>query len=729
MTFSSFDRTTARAPWLKLALPTLLLAPLLAGCGGSQPAADAGASGEAGEGATTAREAPSSARSIGSGSVEEVQDVLLITIDTLRADSLHYAGREDVATPTIDRLAEQGVVFSNAHAHSVVTLPSHTNILTGLLPYQHGVRENAGFSLPASTETAASHFARAGFATGAVVGAFPLAPRYGLAHHFEFYDDNFTRGWSESDLLPERTGDEVVNVAQEWWRNNADRRRFLWIHLYDPHAPYTPPEPYATQYAESPYLGEVAVTDAYLRPLLEPFLEGQERPAMVIFTSDHGEALGAHGELTHGFFAYEETLKVPLVVWTPGLEGTVDDRLVRHIDLLPTMLEATGVAGGEELEGRSLFSDFDHDSTVSYLEALSANLNRGWAPLRGVIRGDDKFISVPVAELYDLREDSGELVNLVQEDRRTAVELRNLLPEEEVWPPTRQQDIGDSVQKLLLSLGYLTGDVGHRTDFTADDDPKNLVDLDRKLHEAIDDINTGRLDEALRKAREVIALRPMAVAYTLAGQVLRLQNRDREAVEVLEQAVATGYAQAATVRQLALSLSRIGRLEEALELMLPFQDSNDASNLNALASVLAELGRFPEARSLLERSLSIEANNPITNETLALVALREGRWEETRRYANAALAIDDEMSLAWNYLGGALYSLGQKSQAVDAWGKSVDNDPQNYDALFNLAVVAREINDRDRARRALKLFIDTAPPDRYGSDIQKAIRWHAQLGG
>jgi tetratricopeptide (TPR) repeat protein len=197
---------------------------------------------------------------------------------------------------------------------------------------------------------------------------------------------------------------------------------------------------------------------------------------------------------------------------------------------------------------------------------------------------------------------------------------------------------------------------------------------------------------------------------------------------VLEQAVATGYAQTATVRQLALSLSDIGRAQEALELMLPFQESNDASNLNTMASVLVDLGRFPEARLLLQQSLSLEPNNPISNETLALVALREGNWAETERYARAALAIDDSMSLAWNYLAGAMYSLGQKRKAVEAWGRSVDNDSQNYDALFNLAVVAREINDRDRARRALDQFIESAPPDQYGPDIQKAIRWRAQLG-
>jgi len=572
-------------------------------------------------------------------------------------------------------------------------------------------------------------FRQAGFATGAVVGAFPLASRYGLAHHFDFYDDNFNRGWGQAGLLPERLGSDVVSIGIDWWRTNADRRRFLWLHLYDPHAPYEPPEPFASRYPDSPYLGEVAATDSYLADILEPFLDGGQRPTLIVFTSDHGEALGAHGEVTHGFFAYEQTLKIPLILWAPGLEPRRDERLVRHIDLLPTMLDAAGIDPPDGLTGRSLFSAFEHDSTVSYLEALSANLNRGWAPLRGVIRGDYKLISVPLAELYDLSSDEAEEVNLVQTKRRIGAELRAELPAEAKWPPGRQRDVSASVKKLLLSLGYLTGEVEQKSTFTAEDDPKNLVELDRKLHQVIDDLNTGQLDDAARKAREVIAIRPMAMAYSLLGQVLRLQNRDAEAVEVLEQALQTGYAQAATVRQLALSMSKIGRLEEAVELLLPLRDSDDAANLNALASVLIETGRLPEAVELLNRSVDLEPGNPITFETMALAALRAGRWEETRQAAERALAIDDELSLAWNYLGGALYNLGRRSAAVAAWARSVEYDARNYDAMFNMAGVAREIGDSESARRALRQFIDTAPPDQYGPDIQRAIRWYAMLDG
>ena len=694
---------------------------LLWGCGGPAPDDDSGSSGKAVSGAR--QDADSIARPA------QVEDVLLITIDTLRADSLHYAGHEEVETPTIDRLAEQGIAFTNAHAHNVVTLPSHSNMLTGLLPYEHGVRDNTGFALPASIPTAASFFSRAGFATGAVVAASVLSAEYGLAKDFELYDETFTKAWGVQGRLPERPGPEVISRGLSWWRENEDRRRFLWLHLYDPHSPYEPPEPFASRYPDTPYVGEVAATDSFLQPLLQPFLDGEERSTLIVFTADHGEALGDHGELTHGFFAYEETLRVPLILWAPGLEAGSDDRLVRHIDLLPTMLDAAGLEIDGSFSGRSLFAPFSHDENVSYLEAASANLNRGWAPLRGVIQGDYKFISVPIPELYNLAEDPDEEANLVQSERRRFSEMRSLLPETGSWPPQHQEDVSDTIKELLLTLGYLSGEVEYRTSFSVEEDPKNMIGLDRKLHEAIDDLNRGDLDEAARKTREVLEIRPMEVGYSLLAQILQRQNRHAEAVEVLEQAVATGLAPPSTVRQLALSLTEVGRLEDALNLLLPFRDSDDVESLNALASVLVESDQLGAAHEVLTRSSRLEPENPITHETMALLALRAGRWEETRQAAEKALQIDDSLSLSWNYLGGALYNLGRRSEAVDAWEKSVANDPQNYDAMFNMAVVAREIGDAERARRALRLFMDTAPPDRYGPDIQRARSWYAQLNG
>src|SRR5262245_42117258 len=240
------------------------------------------------------------------------QNVLLITIDTLRADTLgSYGGR--AATPTLDRLAAEGVRFDFAHAHAVVTLPSHASILTGLYPFQHGIRDNSGYRLGANARTAATLLKQAGYATAAFVGAFPVHSRFGLNQGFDAYDDRFGETRAPADfVMPERPASAVVPLARAWIAARAAQPWFVWVHVFDPPPPYRPPPPFGAQYAGRPYYGEVAATDAALAPLVEE-VRGSNRPALVIVTGDHGEALGDHGEETHGLFAYESTLRIPLI--------------------------------------------------------------------------------------------------------------------------------------------------------------------------------------------------------------------------------------------------------------------------------------------------------------------------------------------------------------------------------------------------------------------------------
>src|SRR5207237_2761998 len=256
----------------------------------------------------------------------------------------------------------------NAHAHNVITLPSHTNILTGLYPFQHGVRENSGFVLDAKHATIATMLHESGYATAAFIGAFPLDRCFGLARGFDLYDDNYGKGEASIDfVVQERRAAAVLDAATRWWRANEGKKRFAWIHLYDPHAPYAPPEPFASQYRDNEYLGEVAYVDSELQSQLAPLLAADPN-ALVIVTGDHGEALGDHGELTHGLFAYESTLKIPLLVWQQGLGPKVESEYVRHIDIVPTILEALGIPKRAPLLGESLRNV--HGSRDSYFESL-----------------------------------------------------------------------------------------------------------------------------------------------------------------------------------------------------------------------------------------------------------------------------------------------------------------------------------------------------------------------
>jgi choline-sulfatase len=669
--------------------------------------------------------------SSGSGPSLEGADVLLVTIDTLRADALGFAGNERVETPTLDRLAAAGRVFGDAHAHNVVTLPSHANILTGLYPWQHGVRENSGFVLGGSVPTLATLLKGAGYATGAFVAAYPLDARFGLNRGFDVYDDRFPRGTDPDEfVLAERRGDQVVAPALAWWRSQSGKPRFLWVHTYDPHAGYEPPEPFASRYRDNPYLGEVAATDSFLTPLLAPFLDGREPPALVVVTSDHGEALGEHGELTHGLFAYEPTLKVPLLVWHPGIRPGRDDRPARHVDVAPTILQALGLDVPARMPGRSLLAPAGPGGT-SYFEALSTHLNRGWAPLRGTIEGRKKYIDLPLPELYDLAADPGEKDNRFTRDRRASRALRDAMPEESVWPPPRGT-ISPEEEARLRSLGYSAGSAEAKAAYTAEDDPKNLVGLDRRLHQVIDHYSRGRYAEAADLAREVVAARPsMAEGYEHLALALRQMERHGEAVDVLRSALAAGAERESLRRQLGLALSEAGRSTEAVEVLGPLAEGEaaDPATLNAYGIALTDSGRHAEAVEVLRRVVAKHPQDPKGSENLGIALLRMDRPAEARIELERALQLNPGLPISWNTLGVALYRLEGPAAALDAWEKAVSLDPKQYDALFNIGLVAAQAGRPSQARQALSRFVATAPSARFGGDIRKARQILARLGG
>jgi arylsulfatase A-like enzyme/Flp pilus assembly protein TadD len=663
-------------------------------------------------------------------------DVVLITIDTLRADTLGFAGNENVETPWIDRLAASGRVFTYAHAHNVVTLPSHVNIFTGRYPYQHGVRENAGFKLGDDLPTLATLLQQAGYRTGAFVGAFPLDARYGLARGFDTYDDNYPIDTRPTErVMAERHGNEVIALALQWWRKQAGSPRFLWVHLYDAHAPYAPPEPFASRYADNLYLGEVATVDSYLAPLLQPLLEpppGQgRRPAFVVFTADHGEALGDHGELTHGLFAYEATLKVPLILWGPGVTPGSDDRSVGHVDILPTVLKAVGIEAPGGLPGTAIplaASSAPPAERDLYFEALSGYLNRGWAPLHGVLADRHKMIRLPLPELYDLATDPAEEDNLIDRERRLANTLRARIPATAVEEPTRAA-ISQEEASRLRSLGYVASNATPSDTFTPENDPKNLVDIDHKLHRVTLLYSERKLDEAARLAREIIAERPtMVVAYEHLSEALREQGRLDEAITALEGALSHGVTHPSVLRQLGLSLAEAGRGEEAVRVLSSTAGGTDIDSLNALAVAYYSANQLAKARATLNRVLELDAENTKALESLGAVALRENNPAEARRLLERAVALNDKLPFSWNTLGVACQLSGDTGAALAAWERAVELDPRAFDALYNLGWVAASAGRKDLARRALTQYIQTAPRDRYAAEIQRARQALAQLG-
>jgi len=652
-------------------------------------------------------------------------DIILVTIDTLRADSVGFAGNRNVKTPFLDKLAAEGIVFANAHAHNVVTLPSHTNILTGLYPYQHGVRENAGYKLSPKFETVATMLRRAGYTTGAFVGAYPLDSRYGLNQGFDTYDDNYGKGETSLDFsVQERPATAVLDAATKWWRDNAAKKRFLWIHLYDPHAPYRPPEPFATQYAADPYLGEIAAVDDALGRQLAPLLDANP---LLIVTSDHGEGRGEHGELTHGLFAYEATLKIPLIVHQSGvIKHRVENGYVRHIDIVPTILERAGVDKPAALLGTSLLkSGLARDS---YFEALSAAINRGWAPLTGVIRGSEKYIDLPVSELYDLPRDPGEKNNLRDAQRRDVEQARQFLASLHAQFNTPNRDVTAEEKAKLRSLGYISGGGAMKASYTAADDPKNLVQLDNEMHQVVEAYERRDTATALKLARHVVEARPdMAAGRELLAFVLQQSERVPEAIENLRAAIKIGQESTSTRVQLGLLLTESGKIDEAVQVLAPVAATNDPDALNAYGVALADQGHLDEAAKQFERVLQSDANNAPALQNLGVVALRRDDVNGAMSYLAKALALNPHLPLALNTLGVVYARQGDYAHAVESWSRAVDIDPRQYDALFNIGLVEGRAGHRAEARAALSRFLATAPKDRYGDDLATARQALASL--
>ena len=548
-------------------------------------------------------------------------NILLVTIDTLRADAVGAYGKSGTPTPLIDRLAAAGVRFSNAYAHNVVTLPSHANILTGDLPPVHRVRDNGGFRLEPDVETLATHLRRLGYRTGAFVSAFPLDSRFGLASGFDVYDDRLAGGPATTFLIQERPAERTVALAKTWIDAAGGEPWFAWVHLYEPHYPYEAPARFASRWPDDPYLGEVAAADAALAPLVAPILAaGAESGTLVIVTSDHGEALGDHGEASHGIFAYESVLRVPLILHATQMFGPrVVNAPARHVDLLPTVLDVLALPPTARA-GRSLAPDMtgirpDADTTV-YFEALSASLTRGWAPLFGIIQDGYKYIELPMPELYDLRDDPGEAHNLIGSDPERTARLRARLDN------LRREDPGPApweesaeVRERLGSLGYVTGGATPPAGaYTEDDDPKRLIALDAILQEVLERYLAGDLAGALTRSRDLVRRRPsMAVAWMQLGQLEREAGNAAGAVEALERAVALNPRDSAPVVLLAASLTEAGRAQQAVDLLEQPAGEPDADPdlLAARALALARLARFDDALAELARARERKPSNAL----------------------------------------------------------------------------------------------------------------------
>lgn len=630
-------------------------------------------------------------------------NILLITVDTLRADHLGCYGYAGIQTPTIDGLASRGVLFARAFAHTPSTLPSHTNILLGLTPNAHGVHDNSNFIVRENFLSLAEWLKGQGYATGAFVGAFPLDSRFGLTQGFDVYDDNYgTQGPTDLKFV-ERRADIVTGKALEWLKGRTGPW-FLWVHYFDPHQPYDPPEPFKSQYAASPYDGEIAFVDSALGRLLGYLKDrGLEGETAVIFTADHGEALGEHGESTHGYFAYNATLHVPLILAIPGRRAAHVDEEVCHVDIFPTVCDLLGQKKPAGLQGLSLLPVTGGKSLPErpiYFEALTAYYNRGWAPLKGYIRGREKYMESPIPEVYDLGKDFGELENLAgRTDLARCQRVFSDLVKAETSPLAAGagQASDRETREKLRSLGYLASPQSPSPKtFTARDDLKTLLPFHTKWTRATAAYAAGRTAEGIALLKEIIAERTdFDLAYTYLSDFYKEQGRPMDALRVLQEALRNNPGSFRIMTSLGIALIDEGRFDEAIELLkksLALIDF-DPETWNYLGVAYWNKGLFDQAFEAYGKALELDRDYPIVFNNLGSLYLARylkgrdpGDLARATQNFRTAVELDPKYASAHNGLGVSLRQSGDIDGAIASWKRAVELKPDFGFALYNLGL-------------------------------------------
>ena len=666
-------------------------------------------------------------------------NLLLVTVDTLRTDRVGaYGGRRGL-TPVMDALARDGVVFEQATVPVPLTRPSHVSLLTGKLPFQHGIRDNFSPALGSAHRSLAEVLSSRGYATGGFVGAFMLNEQSGLNRGFDRFDAEFDGAAGKSAFLAEhqRRAGEVEQRAGAWIERAAAGPKpfFAWVHFYDPHSPYDPPPPYRERYAGRPYDGEVAYTDAVLGKLLARLAprpgasRGGARPTLVVVTSDHGEGLGDHGEAEHGFFLYETTVRVPLIVRLPvrAAAGTRVATEARSIDVLPTILDLLGVAAAAPpgLPGRSLAEAIRGGAAgpapPSYAETLFPRLHFDCADLRSVRVGGWKYIDAPRPELYDLRADPGERANLFAREGTRARAMRSRLldvlggsPESAVigqaGPP-----IGAEAARRLASLGYVSGSGGSGGTADPKDEIAAYQEHTRSVRGAFEAYGRGDLQAAAAGFESAIASGRAAfdVYYYLGAACVRLGQAER-ALGPLTEALRRNPGYTPSAIELSTAYLALKRPDEAWSVLREAVAGDPGSfQLHSHLGYVARLRRdLATARAEYENARSLNPNDFEVRMNLSAVYRDAGDAARALAEADAALALRPDSAEAYNQRGMLLGGEGRFAEASTAFERATAGAPRNPQFWFNLGLSRLRASDKagaaDALRRALALKPDFA---------------------
>ena len=667
---------------------------------------------------------------------QDAQDVVLVTIDTLRPDHLGVYGAKGASTPVLDTLAAEGVRFEEAFASAPLTLPSHASMLTGNYPPRHGVRHNGVFRLRGESVTLAERFQAAGWKTGAVVGAFVLSRQFGLDQGFDSYDDAFGEKRSSGSGFQERTATEVTDRALEWL-GKTEGPYFLWVHYYDPHSEYEPPAPYDKRFQGRPYDGEIAYVDAELGRLLEAVKDrGRWDQTHVAVTSDHGESLGEHEESTHGYFLYDAVLRVPLILRGPGVAVGVRRDLASNTSIAPTLAGLAGLGGFDEADTPSLLAPKDEAGVHPYAEALAAQFDFGWAPLYAIRDKEHSLIESPAPELYEIATDAEQLENLWSADADAELlEVHTRLKAQldarlEAARPMEPSPIDAETAAQIEALGYLvTREPTERTGMNPRDGKRwielstgaladylgqRFIDAQAKALEVLEEypdsgrmhgilarigVATGRSDQARPHAEALVRLQgENADHHALLGLVLMRLGDLKGAVEAFESGLKVDpghygahlgamwkHKTGAPVQEAQY------HADEAVRLA-----GEDVSVLDRVGETWEGLGEYERALKAYQRVLALDPDSMQGHMRLAIQYARLGDHPAYLNHLAAAGEASDRPDMR-NRLGITLAARGDHAEAEEIFRTLIHEHPTNQLARLNLSRLLGQTGRGDEA--------------------------------
>ncbi len=612
------------------------------------------------------------------------RNIILITIDTLRSDYLSCNGSTKIKTPNLDSLAEQGANFAQARAAVPLTLPSHISIMTSLYPVKHGVRDNATARLSNEYSTLAEVLKTHGYQTAAFVGSFILDHRFGLNQGFDVYNDLMPADLTVLEKLEaERSADAVYSAFSEWFGRNAKKQPyFVWIHFYDPHAPYNPPEPYRSKYPNDPYAGEVAYTDAVIGKVLNNLKTQDSNNQIIAIAGDHGEGLGQHQEATHSLLIYNSTLHVPMIIAAPGLisAGVTFPYLCRTIDLAPTLLDLAGIQNDLKGQGISLKKSIEQTKDpeiTSASESLYPKVNLGWCELRGIEKDQFHYIDAPHPELYDVIDDPGETKNLITQQTAIAGNLENALNQlyqgSSSSAQTSQPEMDSETKERLASLGYVSGS-NTATDQSSRIDPKDKMKVWNDIQSGILEFGRGNYQDAVKILELVLKTdNSIPIVYdNLCSSYLRLENWEKA------------------------KSCNITALQRGIDF--------PALHVN-LGLIYHKDKQYSQAQKEFLDALSADPANTSARYYLGNTLRATGQPEQALIQYQKALELSPDNIYVVNGLAMTYIALKQDAEALTAFEQAARIDPRNPAAYFNLAVQAERLNKTDEAVDAYEKFL------------------------